>query len=215
MQLIDNYKHKGLREKLVFELSEQGIQDDNVLNAIKKVPRHLFLDSAFEDFAYEDRAFSILAEQTISRPLTVAFQTQLLQVHQGERILEIGTGSGYQTAILCELKTKVYTIERQKSLFDFSSKRLKQLDYSVAYQTFGDGYLGLPTFAPFDKILVTCGAESLPEKLLNQLKVGGILVIPIGKDEQIMTVYLKTSSSTFEKMEFGNFNFVPMLNKRN
>ena len=215
MQLIDNYKHKGLREKLVFELSEQGIQDDNVLNAIKKVPRHLFLDSAFEDFAYEDRAFSILAEQTISRPLTVAFQTQLLQVHQGERILEIGTGSGYQTAILCELKTKVYTIERQKSLFDFSSKRLKQLDYSVAYQTFGDGYLGLPTFSPFDKILVTCGAESLPEKLLNQLKIGGILVIPIGKDEQIMTVYLKTSSSTFEKMEFGNFNFVPMLNKRN
>lgn len=215
MQLIDNYKHKGLREKLVFELSEQGIQDENVLNAIKKVPRHLFLDSAFEDFAYEDRAFSILAEQTISRPLTVAFQTQLLQIQEGEKVLEIGTGSGYQTAILCELKTKVYTVERQKSLFDFSSKKLKQLGYSVAYQTFGDGYVGLPTFAPFDKILVTCGAASLPDELLNQLKIGGILVVPIGKDEQIMTVYLKTSSSTFEKMEFGNFNFVPMLNKRN
>ena len=187
-----------------------------MLKAINEVPRHLFIESIFEDYAYEDRAFPIAAHQTISHPSTVAEQTELLQVEQGEKILEIGTGSGYQTAVLVAMKTLVYTIERQKDLFDFSHKKLKEMHLRPKFQSFGDGFAGLPTFAPFDKIIVTCGAEILPTELLKQLKVGGKMVIPMGPtDEQILYRFTKVSRTEFEKEEFGTYKFVPMLGKTN
>ena len=213
----DSFVHKGKRKILVEYLREKiGISDEKVLKAINEVPRHLFLESIFEDFAYEDRAFPILAKQTISHPSTVAEQTELLEVNEKEKILEIGTGSGYQAAVLVAMNAWVYTVERQKDLFDFSQKKLRELHLRPKFQSFGDGFAGLPTFAPFDKIIVTCGAESLPTELLKQLKIGGKMVIPMGKtDEQILYRFTKISETEFEKEEFGIYKFVPMLQDRN
>ncbi|KIA90661.1 protein-L-isoaspartate(D-aspartate) O-methyltransferase [Kaistella jeonii] len=213
----DSFVHKGKRKILVEYLREKvGISDESVLKAINEVPRHLFLESIFEDFAYEDRAFPILSKQTISHPSTVAEQTELLELQEKEKVLEIGTGSGYQTAVLIAMNAVVYTIERQKDLHDFSQKKLRELYLRPKFQSFGDGFAGLPTFAPFDKILVTCGAEILPTELLHQLKVGGIMVIPLGKtEEQVLTRFTKKSEKEFEKEEFGAYKFVPMLNDTN
>ena len=213
----DSYVHKGKRKILIDYLREKmGIADENVLAAINKVPRHLFLESVFEDYAYEDRAFPILAKQTISHPSTVAEQTALLEIEDKDKVLEIGTGCGYQTAVLITMNAWVYTIERQKDLHDFSHKKFRELHLRPKFQSFGDGFLGLPTFAPFDKILVTCGAEVLPTELLHQLKVGGKMVIPLGKtEEQILTRFTKRSEREFEREEFGAYKFVPMLNNTN
>lgn len=208
----DTYLHKGKRQILMDYLRDKGIASEKVLQAMNQVPRHLFLESIFADFAYEDRAFPIEAGQTISHPSTVAEQTTLLNLQQGEKVLEIGTGSGYQTAVLVQMKTQVFTIERQKSLFDFSKNMLESLDLKPQYQTLGDGFLGIEEFAPYDKILVTCGASELPVSLLRQLKVGGIMVIPIGRgEEQTLTRFTKTSENQVEKEEFGLYKFVPML----
>ena len=213
----DSFLHKGKRKILVEYLRDKiGISDVNVLKAMNEVPRHLFLESIFEDYAYEDRAFPILAKQTISHPSTVAEQTELLELNDKEKVLEIGTGSGYQTAVLVAMNAWVYTVERQKDLHDFAHKKLRELHLRPKFQSFGDGFAGLPTFAPFDKILVTCGAEILPTELLHQLKVGGKMVIPLGKtDEQILTRFTKKSEKEFEKEEFGAYKFVPMLNSTN
>ena len=213
----DSYVHKGKRKILIDYLRDKmGIADENVLAAINQVPRHLFLESVFEDFAYEDRAFPILAKQTISHPSTVAEQTALLEIEDKDKVLEIGTGCGYQTAVLIASNAFVYTVERQKALYDFSFKKLRELNFRPKFQSFGDGFLGLPTFAPFDKILVTCGAEVLPTELLHQLKVGGKMVIPLGKTEQqILTRFTKKSEREFEREEFGAYKFVPMLNNTN
>ena len=213
----DSFVHKGKRKILVEYLREKiGISDENVLKAINEVPRHLFLESVFEDFAYEDRAFPIAANQTISHPSTVAEQTELLEVQEKEKILEIGTGCGYQTAVLVTMNAFVYTVERQKDLHDFAQKKLREMHLRPKFQSFGDGFLGLPTFAPFDKILVTCGAEIFPIELLKQLKIGGKMVIPMGKtDEQILYRFTKISEKEFEKEEFGAYKFVPMLQDRN
>ena len=213
----DSFVHKGKRKILVEYLREKiGISDENVLKAMNEVPRHLFLESVFEDFAYEDRAFPIAANQTISHPSTVAEQTELLEVQEKEKILEIGTGCGYQTAVLVTMNAFVYTVERQKDLHDFAQKKLREMHLRPKFQSFGDGFLGLPTFAPFDKILVTCGAEILPIELLKQLKIGGKMVIPMGKtDEQILYRFTKISETEFEKEEFGAYKFVPMLQDRN
>ena len=213
----DSFVHKGKRKILVEYLREKiGISDENVLKAINEVPRHLFLESVFEDFAYEDRAFPIAANQTISHPSTVAEQTELLEVQEKEKILEIGTGCGYQTAVLVTMNAFVYTVERQKDLHDFAQKKLREMHLRPKFQSFGDGFLGLPTFAPFDKILVTCGAEILPIELLKQIKIGGKMVIPMGKtDEQILYRFTKISEKEFEKEEFGAYKFVPMLQDRN
>ena len=213
----DSFVHKGKRKILVEYLREKiGISDENVLKAINEVPRHLFLESVFEDFAYEDRAFPIAANQTISHPSTVAEQTELLEVQEKEKILEIGTGCGYQTAVLVTMNAFVYTVERQKDLHDFAQKKLREMHLRPKFHSFGDGFLGLPTFAPFDKILVTCGAEILPIELLKQLKIGGKMVIPMGKtDEQILYRFTKISEKEFEKEEFGAYKFVPMLQDRN
>ena len=213
----DSFVHRGKRKILVEYLREKiGISDENVLKAMNEVPRHLFLESVFEDFAYEDRAFPIAANQTISHPSTVAEQTELLEVQEKEKILEIGTGCGYQTAVLVTMNAFVYTVERQKDLHDFAQKKLREMHLRPKFQSFGDGFLGLPTFAPFDKILVTCGAEILPVELLKQLKIGGKMVIPMGKtDEQILYRFTKISEKEFEKEEFGAYKFVPMLQDRN
>ena len=214
----DTYLNKGKRRILVEYLREKvGIRDEQVLSAINSVPRHFFLESIFEDFAYEDRAFTIASGQTISHPSTVAEQTELLQVEKGEKVLEIGTGSGYQTSILVAMKAEVYTIERQKELYDFSRKILKNIGFMPSIQVFGDGFEGLADFAPFDKILVTCGAEKLPVQLLRQLKVGGKMVIPLGdnSEEQVLTRFIKISENKVEKEEFGLYKFVPMLNDTN
>ena len=213
----DTFLHKGKRKILVEYLREKiGISDENVLRAMNEVPRHLFLESIFEDFAYEDRAFPILAKQTISHPSTVAEQSELLHLREKDKVLEIGTGCGYQSAVLVAMNALVYTIERQKELHDFSQKKLRELHLRPKFQSFGDGFAGLPTFAPFDKILVTCGAEILPTELLHQLKVGGMMVIPLGKtEEQILTRFTKKSEKEFIKEEFGAYKFVPMLNNTN
>ena len=213
----DSFVHRGKRKLMVEYLRDSmKIQDTRTLEAMNSVPRHLFLESVFVDFAYEDRAFPIAANQTISHPSTVAKQTELLQVKPGEKILEIGTGSGYQTAILVNMGAEVYTIERQKDLYDFSTKILAKIHHQPVYQVFGDGFVGLPEFAPFDKILVTCGAEELPLELLRQLKVGGFMIIPLGKlEEQILTKFTKVSENHIEKEEFGAYKFVPMLGDTN
>jgi protein-L-isoaspartate(D-aspartate) O-methyltransferase len=212
--MTDSYRHKGLRKQLVQELQKKGITDARVLAAIDKVPRHLFMDDAFIAFAYKDAAFQIGAGQTISQPYTVAFQTQLLEVRSGEKVLEIGTGSGYQTCVLLEMGAKVYTIERQKLLYDRARHLLGELKYTPRF-FYGDGYKGLPMDAPFDKILVTCGAPFIPEALLKQLKTGGILVIPVGEGEvQTMTAVVKIADNQYDKTEFGKFSFVPMLEKK-
>jgi len=213
--LKDTLKHRGMRNKLAEILIEKGIADQAVLNAIRAVPRHLFLDSSFEDHAYQDKAFPIGADQTISQPYTVAFQTELLQVGPDDKILEIGTGSGYQTAVLLKLKTRVYTIERQLELFKKTNLFFDKMGYRPKKVIFGDGYKGLPEEAPFDGIIVTAGAPFVPNPLLAQLKIGGRLVIPVGIDEQIMTLYLRKSAKEFEKKEFGSFRFVPLLEDKN
>jgi protein-L-isoaspartate(D-aspartate) O-methyltransferase len=211
----DTHKHQGLRNQLVATIAKKGITDKNVLKAISVVPRHLFMDSGFVDFAYQDKAFPIAAEQTISQPYTVAFQTELLEVKPNDSILEIGTGSGYQTAVLLEMGAKVYTIERQKELFKKTKWFLPKLNYKPKKVIFGDGYKGLPENAPFDGVIVTAGAPFVPKPLLAQLKVGGRLVIPIGDELQTMTLFIRTSEKDFEKHELGDFKFVPMLKERN
>jgi protein-L-isoaspartate(D-aspartate) O-methyltransferase len=212
--LVDSFKHKGLRQKLVDVLISKGITNKDVLNAISKVPRHLFMDSSFLDHAYQDKAFPIAANQTISQPYTVAFQTELLEVNENDKILEIGTGSGYQTAILCLLGAEVYSVERQLELFKKSSLFLPKIGFVVKRLVFGDGYKGLKQDAPFDRILVTAGAPQVPKDLLSQLVIGGRLVIPIGDEEQIMTLFIRTGPKTFEKYEHGKFKFVPMLENK-
>ena len=211
----DTSKHQGLRNQLAKVLKAKGIEDEKVLKAIRKIPRHLFIDSSFESHAYQDKAFPIAAEQTISQPYTVAFQSQTLALKNGEKVLEIGTGSGYQTAVLLELKTEVYSIERQRELFKKTSLFLPKLGYNPKKFIFGDGYKGLPEQAPFDKIIVTAGAPIVPKPLLAQLKVGGRLLIPVGDKTQIMTLFIRTSEKEFEKHELGDFAFVPMLEERN
>ncbi len=211
----DTNKHKGLRNQLAKLLEEKGITDKNVLEAIKTIPRHLFLNSSFEDFAYQDKAFPIGSGQTISQPYTVAFQSQLLQVKKGDKILEIGTGSGYQTAVLCLLGAKVYSIERQNELFKTTSLLLPKLGIRPKHISFGDGYKGLPNHAPFDSIIVTAGAPIIPKPLMAQLKIGGKLVIPVGDEVQIMTMLIRKNETQFEKHEFGDFKFVPLLENKN
>ncbi|CAH8283691.1 protein-L-isoaspartate(D-aspartate) O-methyltransferase [Mariniflexile fucanivorans] len=211
----DTFKHKGLRQQLVTTLKNKGITNEAVLNAIGNIPRHLFMDSSFLDYAYKDMAFPIAAEQTISQPYTVAFQTELLQVQKEDKILEIGTGSGYQTAVLCELGAKVYSIERQQELFKKTSKFLPKLGYRAKKLIFGDGYKGLNEEAPFDSIIVTAGAPFVPKPLLSQLKIGGRLVIPVGDDVQIMTLFIRKDTKQFEQHEFGEFRFVPLLEDKN
>ena len=204
-----------MRNKLADILIEKGITDEKVLNAVRKVPRHLFMDSSFEGHAYQDKAFPIAAGQTISQPYTVAFQTQLLKIKAGHKILEIGTGSGYQTAVLLELKTKVYTIERQLELFKKTRIFLGKLGYRPKKTIFGDGYKGMPEEARFDGIVVTAGAPHVPKPLMSQLKVGGRLVIPVGTENQVMTLYVRKSEKEFEKKEYGDFRFVPLLENKN
>jgi protein-L-isoaspartate(D-aspartate) O-methyltransferase len=211
----DTEKHQGLRNQLVKLLSEKGITDKNVLEAIKKIPRHLFLDSGFEQYAYQDKAFPIGAGQTISQPYTVAFQSQLLEVKKEDKVLEIGTGSGYQTAVLCTMGAKVYSVERQNELFKTTSLLLPKLNIRPKLLTFGDGYKGLPNYAPFESIIVTAGAPIIPKPLMAQLKIGGRLVIPLGEKEQIMTLLIRKNETQFEKHEFGEFRFVPLLEDKN
>lgn len=211
----DTTRHQGKRRQLLAILVDKGIKNKAVLDAIGKVPRHLFMDSSFEDHAYQDKAFPIGADQTISQPYTVAFQSELLEVVKGERVLEIGTGSGFQTAVLCELGAKVYSIERQQELYKKTKLFLSKLGYRPKFLNFGDGYKGLPEYAPFDKIIVTAGAPFVPKPLLSQLKVGGSLVIPVGDDPQIMTLYVRQTAAKFEKKEFGEFRFVPLLEDKN
>ncbi|MEI8116897.1 MAG: protein-L-isoaspartate(D-aspartate) O-methyltransferase [Flavobacteriia bacterium] len=210
--LKDSFKHKGKRKQLILELASMGVKDQRILDAFDAVPRHYFLDTAFEDQAYSNMAFQIGAGQTISHPYTVAFQTELLEIQKGEKVLEIGTGSGFQTSILCEMGAKVYSIERQSELL--SAKHVIHfLNYSPKL-FFGDGYKGSPLNAPFDKILVTCGAPEIPQELLKQLKVNGIMVIPVGEGkEQKMLKIIKQSDISFTKEEFGTFKFVPMLER--
>lgn len=209
--MVDSFKHKGLRQKLVENLILKGIKNEAVLEAIRKVPRHWFMDSSFLDHAYQDKAFPIAANQTISQPYTVAYQTELLELEANHKVLEIGTGSGYQTAVLCLLEAEVYSIERQLELFKKTSLFLPKIGYVAKRLIFGDGYKGLKPDAPFDRILVTAGAPFVPKPLLAQLKVGGRLVIPVGDREQVMSVFVRTSQKSFKKQEFGNFKFVPML----
>lgn len=210
----DTAKHQGLRNQLADLLKSKGISDERVLEAIRRIPRHLFIDSSFEDFAYQDKAFPILAGQTISQPYTVAFQSQLLDIQPDDKILEIGTGSGYQTAVLYLMNAKVYTIERQLELYKKTSVLLPKLGYRPKIMTYGDGYKGMPTDAPFDKILVTAGAPEIPRTLLAQLKIGGKLVIPVGKDTQTMNMLIRKSATEFEQHEYGDFKFVPMLENK-
>lgn len=211
----DTLKHQGKRQQLANIVAGKGIKDERVLAAIKKIPRHLFMDSSFEDHAYQDKAFPIAADQTISQPYTVAYQTELLQVSKGETVLEIGTGSGYQTAVLCEMGAKVYSIERQQELFRKTKMFLSKIGYRPKYLGFGDGYKGLPEYAPFDRIIVTAGAPYVPNPLLSQLKVGGRMVIPVGKDVQVMTLFERKSANEFQKSEYDDFRFVPLLEDRN
>lgn len=213
--LRDTFKHKGKRQQLAAIVAAKGVKDKKVLEAIRSIPRHLFMDSSFEDHAYQDKAFPIAADQTISQPYTVAFQTELLELKRGDAVLEIGTGSGYQTAVLCELGAKVYSIERQQELYKKTKLFLSKIGYRPKYLSFGDGYKGLPEYAPFDKIIVTAGAPYVPNALLSQLKVGGRLVIPIGENVQIMTLFVRKSNKEFDKKEFGDFRFVPLLEDKN
>lgn len=207
----DSFRHKGLRKKLVEEIRTKGISDEKVLEAIGKVPRHLFMESSFINFSYKDSAFPIGAGQTISQPYTVAFQTQLLKIQPHEKVLEIGTGSGYQTAILLEVGAKVFTIERQKELYLKAKAALERMGYHPHF-FYGDGYAGLPTYGPFDKILVTAGAPEIPQALTDQLKVGGKMVIPVGDSQgQNMMLVEKHADDNIEISNNGRFIFVPLL----
>jgi len=212
----DGYRHKGLRRKLTETVRGKGITDEKVLAAIENIPRHFFLDSAFDEVAYEDKAFPIDAQQTISQPYTVAYQTQLLEVKPHEKVLEIGTGSCYQAAVLAELGAKVFTIERQKKLFD-SNKTFHWIkQYRNIKFFYGDGYEGLPTYAPFDKVIITAAAPSVPEKLVQQMKTGGMMVIPFGSGKvQVMKRLIKQADGSVIEEVYDNFSFVPMLQGKN
>ncbi len=207
----DSYRHKGLRRKLVESLRKKDITDERVLAAIEAVPRHFFLDSAFADLAYEDKALPIDREQTISQPYTVAFQTQLLDVQKRDRVLEIGTGSGYQAAILGKLEARVFTVERQEQLFHQAKALLAELGFSNVRCYFRDGTKGLREFAPYDKIIVTAGATEVPTILLDQLKIGGKMVIPVGVRSQRMLRITKQAENKYEEEDFGDFRFVPFI----
>ncbi|MEO5570388.1 MAG: protein-L-isoaspartate(D-aspartate) O-methyltransferase [Bacteroidia bacterium] len=210
----DHFRHQGLRRQLVEEIRKKGIKDERVLNALAEVPRHFFMDKAFLEFAYQDKAFPIEAGQTISQPYTVAYQTQLLGIEKGQKVLEIGTGSGYQTCILEKTGAKVFSVERQKSLFDKTKKLLNEMGCH-AKLFYGDGFKGLTAFAPFDKILITCGVGAVPTEVLKQLKSGGIMVAPIGPlNEQIMTIVIKKNETHHEIIELDKFRFVPMLENK-
>lgn len=212
----DNYLHKGLRKQLIAILREKGIKDEQVLAAIDAIPRHFFLDPAFERIAYEDRAFPITAGQTISQPYTVAYQTQLLQIKKFDKVLEIGTGSAYQACVLAELGANVFSIERQKELYDYIGKFFLVKKYPNLKRFYGDGYQGLPGYAPFDKIIITAAAPNIPEKLLEQLKPGGIMVAPVGDDNgQKMMRITKDKNGNITQEELGDFSFVPMLQGKN
>jgi protein-L-isoaspartate(D-aspartate) O-methyltransferase len=211
----DTYTHQGMRKQLVKTLKRKGISDERVLDAISQVPRHLFMDSGFVDHAYVDKAFPIAADQTISQPYTVARQTELLQVKKGNKVLEIGTGSGYQTAVLLEMGAQVYSIERQNELFKKTKLFLPKIGYRPKKLIFGDGYKGYEEEAPYDGIIVTAGAPFVPKPLLAQLAIGGRLVIPVGETDQIMTVLTRSSETEFEKQEYGAFRFVPLLEDKN
>lgn len=211
----DTHKHQGKRNQLLKLLESKGITDQAVLDAMRGVPRHLFMDSGFEEHAYQDKAFPIGAEQTISQPYTVAYQTSLLQIKPGARILEIGTGSGYQTAVLLGMGAKVYTIERQLSLFKKTKLFFDRMGYRPRKFTFGDGYLGMPEEAPFDGIIVTAGAPRIPRALMSQLAIGGRLVIPVGEDPQTMMLVVRKSEKEFERQALGEFRFVPLLEDKN
>ena len=211
-QTDDTYRHKGLRKKLVDGIRNKGITDENVLKAINNIPRHFFLDSAFDEVAYEDKAFPIAEGQTISQPYTVAYQSQLLEIKQFDKVLEIGTGSAYQAVVLAEMGAQVYTIERQRKLFDENKQFAFLRKYPGIKFFFGDGYEGLPTFAPFDKIIVTAAAPVIPPKLIEQLKPGGMMVIPVGAgDVQRMMRITKLPNAAIKEEVFDNFSFVPML----
>ena len=208
----DNYRHKGMRKILVEELKNKGISDENVLNAINAVPRHVFLDSSFLNFAYQDKAFPIGSGQTISQPFTVAFQSSLLEIKKNMKVLEIGTGSGYQACVLAEMGAKVFSIERQRKLYTKTKAFLAEFPYRIK-MFLGDGNKGLPTYGPFDRIIITAAAPEIPQTLVDQLKVGGIMVIPLCENEEHQTMLrlTKQEDGTLKREEFGDFRFVPML----
>ena len=211
----DSFRHKGLRKQLVDVLRKKGINNPKILEGINSIPRHLFIDNAFVNFAYKDQAFPIGSGQTISQPYTVAFQTELLDPQPYEKILEVGTGSGYQTSLLLYLESDVYSIERQKELYLKTKSFLPKLGYKC-HLIYGDGYKGLPKFAPFDKIIVTCGAPSIPLNLIKQIKIGGKMVVPIGdSSKQVMHLIEKKSKNDIKTTKHGDFLFVPMLNNTN
>ena len=212
--MIDLPKHKGQRKKLVEKLFSKGIRNKRILNAIYSIPRHFFMESDFDDYAYEDKAFPISASQTISQPYTVAFQTEKLDVKEGEKVLEIGTGSGYQTAILIHLKCEVYSVERIFELSRKSKKILSKLNLNAKKLVWSDGYLGLKDFAPFDKIIVTAASKEIPPELLNQLKINGKMIIPVGEINQTMILIEKKGLNDFKKTDLGLFKFVPMLKNK-
>jgi protein-L-isoaspartate(D-aspartate) O-methyltransferase len=213
--MTDTYRHKGLRKQLAKILIKKGIIDANVIAAIETIPRHLFIpDNALHKYAYDDKPFPIGSGQTISQPYTVAFQTQLLEIKPRQKVLEIGTGSGFQTAVLVEMKAKVFSIERQKALFERTKELLPQLGYTTNL-FYGDGYKGLPTYAPFDKIIVTAGAPYIPKDLLDQLKIGGTMVIPVNEgDSQRMKKIVKRSATNYETEDLSLFRFVPLLKEK-
>ena len=209
---MDSYRHKGLRKRLIDSLRNKGIDQENVLEAMMKVPRHLFLDKAFEEWAYKDQAFPISSGQTISQPYTVAFQTLLIDPQPSDIVLEIGTGSGYQASVLSHLCRKIYSIERHKSLCDKTSARLKSIGYGSIRTLYGDGYVGASKFAPFDKILITAGATSIPKTLIDQLAPEGMMVVPVAlSDDKVMTRITKQRDGSLTTEEFGHFRFVPFL----
>ena len=208
----DNYRHKGMRKSLVEELKNKGISDGNVLNAINTVPRHVFLDSSFLDFAYQDKAFPIGSGQTISQPFTVAFQSSLLEIKKNMKVLEIGTGSGYQACVLAEMGAKVFSIERQRKLYTKTKAFLAEFPYRIK-MFLGDGNKGLPTYGPFDRIIITAAAPEIPQALIDQLKVGGMMVIPLSENESCQTMLrlTKQKDGSMKREEYGDFRFVPML----
>ena len=208
----DNYRHKGMRRSLVEELKNKGISDENVLNAINAVPRHVFLDSSFLDFAYQDKAFPIGSGQTISQPFTVAFQSSLLEIKKNMKVLEIGTGSGYQACVLAEMGAKVFSIERQRKLYTKTKAFLAEFPYRIK-MFLGDGNKGLPTYGPFDRIIITAAAPEIPQALIDQLKVGGMMVIPLSENENCQTMLrlTKQEDGSLKREEYGDFRFVPML----
>ena len=210
-KFVDNYRERGARKKLVEHLASRGIADQKVLNAIGKIPRHFFFDETFWNQAYKDIAFPIGGGQTISQPYTVAYQTELLHIKKGDKVLEIGTGSGYQTCVLMEVGATVYTIERQESIYKHTIRVLPGMGYNASF-FFGDGSVGIPEHAPYDKIIVTAGAPFVPEILLKQLRIGGILVIPVGDaHSQVMVTVIRVSETDFEKIELDTFRFVPLV----